>query len=205
MCERVGGGFGGKQEMLVEDIVALAVLRTGRPREAGADPAGTVHRDDLASRHAGQRKARARADGTLTAMALDVLSDTGAYANHAGGVLHHGCDESLAVYRCPNKRVDAPGGPHHHGAGRRVPRLRAEPDGVRRGKRHGRVGARPGHGPVHPAPPECLPARRHDARRGCGIRQLRLAQCIDSVEKALADDTSEGPPGWQVGRAWRSP
>ena len=30
-CERVGGGFGGKQEMLIEDIVALAVLKTGRP------------------------------------------------------------------------------------------------------------------------------------------------------------------------------
>ena len=30
-CERVGGGFGGKQEMLIEDIVALAVLSTGRP------------------------------------------------------------------------------------------------------------------------------------------------------------------------------
>ena len=28
---RVGGGFGGKQEMLTEDLVALAVLRTGRP------------------------------------------------------------------------------------------------------------------------------------------------------------------------------
>ena len=31
LCERVGGGFGGKQEMLVEDIVALATLRLGRP------------------------------------------------------------------------------------------------------------------------------------------------------------------------------
>lgn len=28
---RVGGGFGGKQEILVEDIVALAVLRPHRP------------------------------------------------------------------------------------------------------------------------------------------------------------------------------
>ena len=26
---RVGGGFGGKQEMLAEDLVALAVLRLG--------------------------------------------------------------------------------------------------------------------------------------------------------------------------------
>ncbi len=30
-AERVGGGFGGKQEMITEDIVALAVLKTGRP------------------------------------------------------------------------------------------------------------------------------------------------------------------------------
>ena len=29
--KRVGGGFGGKQEILTEDLVALAVLRTGRP------------------------------------------------------------------------------------------------------------------------------------------------------------------------------
>jgi len=27
-CERVGGGFGGKQEMFVEDILALAALKT---------------------------------------------------------------------------------------------------------------------------------------------------------------------------------
>src|SRR4030088_3722346 len=30
-CERVGGSFGGKQEMFVEDILTLAALRTGRP------------------------------------------------------------------------------------------------------------------------------------------------------------------------------
>ena len=31
LAGRVGGGFGGKQEMLTEDIVVLAALRTGRP------------------------------------------------------------------------------------------------------------------------------------------------------------------------------
>ena len=30
-CERVGGGFGGKQEVLTEDLCALAALKTGRP------------------------------------------------------------------------------------------------------------------------------------------------------------------------------
>src|SRR6185295_9882232 len=31
LTARVGGGFGGKQELLTEDLVALAVLRLGRP------------------------------------------------------------------------------------------------------------------------------------------------------------------------------
>lgn len=30
-AKRVGGGFGGKQELLTEDLVALAVLKTGKP------------------------------------------------------------------------------------------------------------------------------------------------------------------------------
>ena len=38
-CDRVGGGFGGKQEMLVEDIVALATLRSGHVRLRSSSPA----------------------------------------------------------------------------------------------------------------------------------------------------------------------
>ena len=44
-----------------------------------------------------------KADGT----ALDVLSNTGAYGNHASPVLLHACGESIGVYNCPNKKVDA--------------------------------------------------------------------------------------------------
>ena len=39
VAARVGGGFGGKQEMLTEDLVALAVLRTGPPGEVGVHAA----------------------------------------------------------------------------------------------------------------------------------------------------------------------
>jgi putative selenate reductase molybdopterin-binding subunit len=46
-------------------------------------------------------------DGQLTALAIDVLADAGAYGNHSPGVMFHGCHESMAVYRCANKRVDA--------------------------------------------------------------------------------------------------
>jgi hypothetical protein len=52
-------------------------------------------------------KAGADKDGKLTALQLDVLSNTGAYGNHAAPVLFHARGESLGVYNCPNKKVDA--------------------------------------------------------------------------------------------------
>jgi putative selenate reductase molybdopterin-binding subunit len=106
-CERVGGGFGGKQEMFVEDILALAALKTGRPVKL------ELTREEqfisTSTRHPMRVMVRAGADegGKLTALQLDVLSNTGAYGNHAGPVLFHACGESLGVYNCPNKKVDA--------------------------------------------------------------------------------------------------
>jgi len=104
---RVGGGFGGKQEMLTEDIVALAVRTTGRPvqYEFSRSDQFTV----APCRHPMRVDVTAAAtpDGTLTALAIDVLSDTGAYGNHGPGVMFHACGESVAIYRCENKRVDA--------------------------------------------------------------------------------------------------
>jgi CO/xanthine dehydrogenase Mo-binding subunit/aerobic-type carbon monoxide dehydrogenase small subunit (CoxS/CutS family) len=106
-CERVGGGFGGKQEMFVEDILALAALKTGRPvkfeltREEQFIATSTRHPMRVTV------KAAADQDGRLTALQLDVLSNTGAYGNHAGPVLRHSVGECLGVYNCPNKKVDA--------------------------------------------------------------------------------------------------
>ncbi len=106
-CGRVGGGFGGKQEMLVEDIVTLAILKTGRPVKYEMTRAEQFAAST--SRHPMEVSVKlgARADGVLTGIELNVLSNTGAYANHAAGVLFHGCNESLTIYRCANKRVMA--------------------------------------------------------------------------------------------------
>ncbi|MBN9176760.1 MAG: molybdopterin-dependent oxidoreductase [Microbacterium sp.] len=104
---RVGGGFGGKQELMCEDLVALAVLRTGRP------VAYELSRREEFERTAVRHPMRiavtlaADADARLTAMKLDVLSDTGAYGNHSRGVLFHSCAESMSLYACPAKRLDA--------------------------------------------------------------------------------------------------
>jgi CO/xanthine dehydrogenase Mo-binding subunit/aerobic-type carbon monoxide dehydrogenase small subunit (CoxS/CutS family) len=105
-CERVGGGFGAKQEMLVEDIVALAVLKTGQPvkleftREEQFTGATTRHPMRV------RIKAGAKRDGRLTAMQMHVISNTGAYGNHGFAVLNHACGESFGVYRCDNKKID---------------------------------------------------------------------------------------------------
>jgi putative selenate reductase molybdopterin-binding subunit len=106
-CERVGGGFGGKQEMFVEDILALAAIKTGRPVKL------ELTREEqfisTSTRHPMRVIVRAGTDsnGKLTALQLNVLSNTGAYGNHAGPVLFHACGESISVYNCPNKKVDA--------------------------------------------------------------------------------------------------
>ncbi|WP_431779376.1 molybdopterin-dependent oxidoreductase [Microbacterium aurantiacum] len=104
---RVGGGFGGKQEVFTEDLVMLAVLRTGRPVTYEFSRTEQFTRASLRHPMRVRVTLGADADGTLTAMSLDVLSDTGAYGNHAIGVMFHGVAESTTVYRVPHRRIDA--------------------------------------------------------------------------------------------------
>ena len=92
--------------MLVEDVVALAALRLKRPvqleftRAEQFTAATTRHPMRVTV------KLGARRDGTLTAIQLRVVSNTGAYGNHGFAVLEHACSELIAVYNCPNKKVD---------------------------------------------------------------------------------------------------
>lgn len=104
---RVGGGFGAKQEMLAEDLIALAVLRTGRPVQYEFTRSEEFTAATCRHPMRVEVTAGAAADGTLTALAIEVLADAGAYGNHSAGVLFHGVSESVEIYRCPNKRVDA--------------------------------------------------------------------------------------------------
>ena len=104
--ERVGGGFGGKQEMISEDLCALAALKTGRPvmweftRAEQFTSATTRHQ---MTTHV---KLGAKKDGTLTAIQVRVVSNTGAYGNHGGETLAASLGSPIAAYRCPNKKAD---------------------------------------------------------------------------------------------------
>jgi CO/xanthine dehydrogenase Mo-binding subunit len=104
--ERVGGGFGGKQEMLSEDLCVLATMKTGRPvkweftREE--EFIGAVTRHQMTSRV----KLGAKKDGTLTALEVHVVSNTGAYGGHAGETLAAALGSPLCLYRCDNKKAN---------------------------------------------------------------------------------------------------
>jgi putative selenate reductase molybdopterin-binding subunit len=104
--ERVGGGFGGKQEMISEDLCALAALKTGRPVMWEFTRAeqfiGATTRHPMTT----HVKLGAKKDGTLTALQVRVVSNTGAYGGHGGETLAAALSSPIAAYRCVNKKAD---------------------------------------------------------------------------------------------------
>ncbi len=87
MKPRIGGGFGGKQTGAVEVFAAIVTLKTGKPAIIIYDRKETF--SCTTSRHAMRLKVRLGADqaGIIRAIDIHVLSDTGAYGEHAATVL----------------------------------------------------------------------------------------------------------------------
>lgn len=95
---RVGGGFGGKQEILIEDVAAHLTIATGRPVlvEYTRDEEFTASR----SRHPMRihMKTGVKRDGTITANEMYALSDTGAYGCHALTVTGNTGHKAMGLY-----------------------------------------------------------------------------------------------------------
>ncbi|MGI4894893.1 MAG: xanthine dehydrogenase family protein molybdopterin-binding subunit, partial [Janthinobacterium lividum] len=209
---RVGGGFGGKQELLTEDLVALATLRTGRPVQYETTRGEAL--SALPTRHPMRVSVRlgASRDGTLTALAVDVLSNAGAYGNHSPGVMFHGCHESVATYRCPAKRVDAravytntvPSGAFRgYGLGQVVFALESAMDDLARelGIDPFELRRRNVVVPGDPFVATSYPSSGFEADDGLRYGSYGLDQCLDLVEEALprgGEPTPDGPD-WCTG------
>lgn len=99
---RIGGGFGAKQEILIDDVVGMLAWRTRRP----VFLAYTREEEFISSRtrHPERMRVRlgAKKDGTLTALGLDCISNTGAYGAHALTVVCNSGSKVLPLYRSPN-------------------------------------------------------------------------------------------------------
>ena len=104
---RIGGGFGGKQEMLLEDIVGHLVLATRRPVRLEL----TREEEFVSSRirHAQTLTIRTGVDceGRLLAQDLHVVGNTGPYATHGFTVQSVTGQRGLSEYNCPAKRYTA--------------------------------------------------------------------------------------------------
>lgn len=100
---RIGGGFGNKQEMLLEDLCAHLTVATGRPvrMEFSRRQEFTSSR----SRHPEimQYKVAVK-NGQVTGTELYLLGDTGAYGTHSLTVNMVGGFKGLTLYNAPNSR-----------------------------------------------------------------------------------------------------
>lgn len=95
---RIGGGFGGKQEVLMEDVPAHLTIATRRPviyeytREEEFIAARSRHPMRV------KMKTGVKKDGTITANEMYALSDTGAYGCHALTVTGNTGHKAMALY-----------------------------------------------------------------------------------------------------------
>ncbi len=95
---RIGGGFGTKQEIILEDVAAALALRVRRPvvmkytRAEEFTSARTRHPMKV------RVKLGAKKDGRIHAIEMDVLSNTGAYGTHSLTVLSNVGSKTLPLY-----------------------------------------------------------------------------------------------------------
>ncbi|MCD4672056.1 MAG: molybdopterin-dependent oxidoreductase [Anaerolineaceae bacterium] len=100
---RIGGGFGGKQEIITEDLCSLMTIQTGHPvrleftRKQEFTSGRTRHIQNI------HYKAGLKGD-VLEALDLYVVGDTGAYGSHGLTVQMVGGFKGLTLYNPPNAR-----------------------------------------------------------------------------------------------------
>ncbi len=104
---RIGGAFGAKQEVVLEDVCSALTLATGKPVKMRLD------RDEelAASRTRHPQSIRVRTgvmnDGTLSAIEMTALVNTGAYGSHSTTVPSNTGSKSIPLYRAPNLKFVA--------------------------------------------------------------------------------------------------
>ncbi len=103
----IGGSFGGREDVSVQILLALAAWKLQRPvkifwnrRESIL---GHVKRHAMTLRY----KWGARRDGKLVAAQIEVISDAGAYMSTSGSVLENYLFGAIGPYEIPHVHLDA--------------------------------------------------------------------------------------------------
>ncbi|HVB72346.1 MAG TPA: molybdopterin cofactor-binding domain-containing protein [Ktedonobacteraceae bacterium] len=104
---RVGGGFGGKQEMLLEPVAAALAIKTRRPvrieyTRQEEFSAGRFRHPMIIHMRSGVKR-----DGTLLALSMHSLGNAGAYGTHSLAVTRATGHKSLCLYRAQAYQFEA--------------------------------------------------------------------------------------------------
>jgi putative selenate reductase molybdopterin-binding subunit len=95
---RIGGGFGSKQEVILEPIAAALALRTGRPVVMNLSREEVFVSTRTRHPYRVRVKLGAKKDGMLHALEMEALASAGAYGPHSGTVLYNVGSKSLPLY-----------------------------------------------------------------------------------------------------------
>ena len=104
---RIGGGFGGKQEILNEEVCSAVTLNTGKPcrleytREEEFYAARSRHPQKVTY------KIGLNKDLMMQSIDMEILQNCGGYGPHALTVMSVSASKTLALYRAPNVRIQA--------------------------------------------------------------------------------------------------
>ena len=100
----VGGGFGSKIPTTAHFAALVASRRTGRPVRIVPSADYSFRQN---SRHAEVFKAKVgvKVDGTITALDVDLIVDTGAYTTGGATAAHNSVISAWGCYRIPHLRI----------------------------------------------------------------------------------------------------
>jgi aerobic-type carbon monoxide dehydrogenase small subunit (CoxS/CutS family) len=105
----VGGGFGGKEDMIYQGMLALLAIKTRRPVRL------VFTREESIATTAKRHPSRARykmgltRDGLILASEIRIVYDGGAYGMSTEGVIRKGAILAGGPYNVPNIRIDTYG------------------------------------------------------------------------------------------------
>ena len=105
----VGGGFGGKEDMIYQGMLALLAMKTQRPVRLVFTREESII--STAKRHPSRTTLRMglMKDGRIRALAMKMICDGGAYGLSTEGVMRKAAILAAGPYVIPNVRVDTYG------------------------------------------------------------------------------------------------
>ncbi|HEX8940526.1 MAG TPA: molybdopterin cofactor-binding domain-containing protein [Candidatus Limnocylindrales bacterium] len=103
----VGGGFGGKVDVIVEPLATLAAMRTGRPVRYVYSRSEEMQVSSTRSAWRIRIRDGVMADGRLVARQVTSYADCGAYSRQTPYALTKHAANASGPYRIPNVSIDA--------------------------------------------------------------------------------------------------